>query len=57
MARLGRENVILISQGEIELPSDVLGILYLPFATDVREVAADISKRLHDAGLVYAVVE
>ena len=52
MARLGRENVVLISQGEIELPSDVLGILYLPFKTDVHEVAAEISKQLHDVGLV-----
>lgn len=52
MARLGRENVILISQGEIELPSDVLGILYLQFKTDVHEVAADISRQLHDVGLV-----
>lgn len=52
MARLGRENVTLISQGEIELPSDVLGILYLPFENNVHEVAADISKQLHDVGLI-----
>ena len=52
MGRLGRENVILISQGEIELPSDVLGVLYLPFKTDVHEVAAEISKQLRDVGLL-----
>jgi CAP12/Pycsar effector protein, TIR domain len=52
MARLGRENVVLLSQGEIELPSDVLGILYLPFKTDIYEVAAEISKQLHDVGLI-----
>jgi len=52
MARLGRQNVILISQGELELPSDVLGILYLPFKNDVYEVAAAISKQLHDVGLI-----
>jgi len=52
MARLGRQNVILISQGELELPSDVLGILYLPFKNEVHEVAAGISKQLHDVGLI-----
>lgn len=52
MARLGRENVILLSQGEIELPSDVLGILYLPFKNEVNEVAAEIAKQLHDVGLI-----
>lgn len=52
MGRLGRENVILMSQGDIELPSDVLGILYLPFKTDVHEVAAEVSKQLRDVGLL-----
>ena len=50
--RLGRENVILMSQGDIELPSDVSGILHLPFKTDVHEVAAEISKQLRDIGLL-----
>ena len=52
MARLGRENVILMSQGEVELPSDVLGILYLRFERDVNEVAAEISTQLRDVGLL-----
>ena len=52
MARLGRENVALLSQGEIELPSDILGILYLPFKNNVHEVAAEISMQLHDVGLI-----
>jgi predicted nucleotide-binding protein len=52
MGRLGRENVILMSQGDIELPSDVLGVLYLEFKTDVHEVAAEISKQLRDVGLL-----
>jgi len=52
MGRLGRDNVILMSQGEIELPSDVLGVLYLPFKTDVHEAAAEISKQLRDVGLL-----
>lgn len=52
MARLGRENVILLSQGEIELPSDILGILYLRFKTDVHEVAAEITRQLRDVRLL-----
>jgi hypothetical protein len=52
MARLGRENVILISQGEIELPSDILGILSLPFKNEVHEVAAQISQQLREVGLL-----
>ena len=52
MGRLGRENVILMSQGEVELPSDVHGVLYLPFKTDLHEVAAEISRQLRDVGLL-----
>ncbi len=52
MGRLGRENVILMSQGEIELPSDVHGILYLPFKTDIHEISIEISKQLRDVGLL-----
>lgn len=52
MGRLGRENVILISQGGLELPSDVLGVLYLPYKNDVHEVAAEISKQLRDVGML-----
>jgi hypothetical protein len=52
MGRLGRENVVLISQGEVELPSDVHGVLYLPFKTDLHEVAAAISQQLRDVGLL-----
>jgi hypothetical protein len=52
MGKLGRENVILISQGDIEVPSDVLGVLYLRFKEDVHEVAAEISKQLRDVGML-----
>jgi hypothetical protein len=52
MGRLGRDSVILISQGDIELPSDILGVLYLQFKTDVHEVAAEISKQLRDVGML-----
>ena len=52
MGKLGRENVILISQGDIELPSDVLGVLFLPFKNDLHEVAAEITRQLRDVGML-----
>lgn len=52
MGRLGRGNVILVSHGEVELPSDVHGILYLPFKTDIHEVSTEISRQLRDVGLL-----
>ncbi|HKE31484.1 MAG TPA: nucleotide-binding protein [Candidatus Angelobacter sp.] len=52
MGKLGRENVILISQGDIELPSDVLGVLFLPYKNDVHEVAAEITRQLRDVGML-----
>ena len=52
MARLGRENVILLNQGEIELPSDIGGVLYVTFKTDINEVSTAISKQLRDVGLL-----
>jgi len=52
MGRLGRENVIVIGQEPIELPSDFLGVLYLRYTKDVHEVAAQISKQLRDVGML-----
>jgi len=52
MGRLGRENVIVIIKGDIELPSDFGGVLYLRYAHDVHEVAAEITKQLRDVGML-----
>ena len=51
MARLGRSQMMLISQGEIEIPSDFGGILYLKFTDNVTELAAQIAGRLREVGL------
>lgn len=51
MGRLGRENVMLINQG-VELPSDVSGVLYHRFKSDVHEIKDEISKQLRDVGML-----
>ena len=52
MARLGRTRVMLLSQGPLEVPSDLQGILYLPFKDSVLEVSAQLSGRMRQAGLL-----
>jgi predicted nucleotide-binding protein len=51
MARLGRPQMMLISQGDIEIPSDFGGILYLKFKDTVMELAPQIAARLREVGL------
>jgi len=53
MARLGREKVVLLHKGKVELPSDILGVLYLAFHKDVTEVGEKIRQRLRGAGLIH----
>jgi len=52
MARLGRTRVMLLSKADLEIPSDLQGILYLPFKESVMEVAPQLSYRLREAGLM-----
>jgi predicted nucleotide-binding protein len=52
MARLGRSRVMLLSQGDLDIPSDLNGILYLPFKNSVMDVAPQLSYRLREAGLM-----
>jgi predicted nucleotide-binding protein len=46
IGRLGRENVCCLYTGEVDLPSDVSGILYKEFHTHVKEIFYDIRKEL-----------
>ncbi len=52
MARLGRSRVVVVHKGEVEIPSDVLGVLYLRFANSVFEVSDQIRGRLAGQGLL-----
>jgi predicted nucleotide-binding protein len=52
MAKLGRKRVVILYQGEMEIPSDILGVVYLKFTETVREVSEDIRTELRNAGLI-----
>ena len=52
MARLGRQRVVILYQGELEIPTDILGVVYLKFNDSIREVGEDIRNELRNAGLI-----
>ena len=52
MARLGRERVIILYTGELEIPSDILGVVYLQFKENIAEVESRIRQRLKGVGLI-----
>jgi predicted nucleotide-binding protein len=48
---LGRGNVaVVIKNGDMELPSDINGVLYASFSLHVRESVPQLCQRLQDAG-------
>lgn len=50
IGKLGRGNVCCLYTGNVELPSDLQGIVYVPFETSVNEVQLDIVKELRAIG-------
>lgn len=46
----GRPRVAILRKGDVVVPSDASGILYIPFNTHVRETVPTLCKRLRDAG-------
>ena len=50
LASLTRDRVAILQKGFVEAPSDVQGVVYLPFNDHVKEVAAKLASRLQDAG-------
>lgn len=46
MGLIGRENVLAIVKGDIELPSDISGVVYI----DDTNWEMDLLRELHDAG-------
>lgn len=52
MSRLGRSKVVLLHKGKVELPSDIVGVLYLNFNTSVSEVYEKIRDELIVKGLI-----
>ena len=50
MGRLSRDRVCCLYKGDVELPSDMHGIVYIPFKESVNEVRDKIIKELKEAG-------
>jgi predicted nucleotide-binding protein len=50
MAALGRERMVILKKGALELPSDANGILYIEFNDHVREIVPKLAQRLQGAG-------
>jgi predicted nucleotide-binding protein len=50
MGKLGRQNVCCLYKEEVELPSDIRGVNYIPFKNSVNECKEDIVRELQSAG-------
>jgi predicted nucleotide-binding protein len=50
ISALGRGNVAILKKGHLEEPSDVKGIIYLPFNDHVKETVPRLVDRLREAG-------
>lgn len=52
MRKLGRKGVALLYKGDVEIPSDLNGVLYLRIESTVYEVNDAITQRLKGQGLI-----
>ena len=48
--RLGRDRVCLLYKSDVELPTDISGMVYSEFKESIEECYQDIIKELRDAG-------
>lgn len=50
LSRLGRENIIILLKGQVEYPSDMSGIFYLPYQEHISEIVNKLVDRLTKLG-------
>ncbi|ADR51953.1 hypothetical protein CKC_05875 [Candidatus Liberibacter solanacearum CLso-ZC1] len=50
LSSLGRENVVILQKQHLEKPSDISGIIYLPFNEHVKDIAHKLIQRLQHSG-------
>lgn len=50
LAKLGRKRVAILHKGDLELPSDINGLLYLKFKDRIDEIKDRIAAELQEAG-------
>jgi len=51
MASLGREKMVILKKGALELPSDIGGVIYQEFNEHVKEVAVQLARRMAKSGI------
>ena len=51
LASLGRKRVVILKKGNLEIPSDISGIVYLEFNNHVREIVVKLAQRIRNAGI------
>lgn len=51
LASLGRDRMVLLKKGALEIPTDVNGVIYLEFNEHVKEVAVKLATRMKGAGI------
>lgn len=50
LAKLGREKVAILYKGSLELPSDINGLIYIPFQESVQQAKNKLAASLQKAG-------
>lgn len=50
LARLGRKRVAILHKASVELPSDINGLIYIPFTERVEEASTQLFRELEGAG-------
>lgn len=50
LARLGRRRVAILHKESVELPSDIAGLLYIPFKERIDEASSKLFRELEAAG-------
>ena len=51
LARLGRRKVAILHKESVDLPSDIAGLIYMPFTERVDEVKGRLLQELRAAGI------
>ena len=51
LASLGRERMVLLKKGALEIPTDVNGVIYLEFNEHVKDIAVRLATRMKGAGI------
>ena len=51
LSRLGRRKVAILHKESVDLPSDIAGLIYIPYTERVDEVTSRLFQELRAAGI------